>query len=49
MNPITLNDLGSFLANILNSYSPYLYFGITFMMAASILVLVRRLLVGVKQ
>jgi len=48
MNPVTLNDLGDFLSNILNANSDYLFLAFTLMIASAVLVLTRRLLVGVK-
>lgn len=49
MNPVSLNDLANFFANIMNAYDSYFYFAITFMFAANAMVLTRRLLVGYKQ
>lgn len=49
MNPITLNDLGNFLNNLINAYDQYVFYAFTLMVASSLLVLSRRLLVGAKQ
>lgn len=48
MNLVSLADLGSFLNNIFNAYEGYLYFAFTLMLATSVLISVRRILLGVK-
>ena len=49
MQPVSIEDLGNFMQNILNVFSPYLLWAFTFMMAMYALMGVRRLFVGVKQ
>lgn len=49
MNLVSLADLGNFLFTIFDAYESYLFFAFTLMMSASVLVAVRRLLIGVKQ
>lgn len=49
MNPVTLNDIALFIQNVINAYDHYVYLAFTLMAASSLLVLCRRLFVGVKQ
>lgn len=46
---VSLADLGSFMNNIFLAYDGYFFFAFTLMMAGSVLVMARRVLVGYKQ
>lgn len=46
MNPVSLEDLGNFLYLLANSYEGYIYMAFTLMLASSLLLLTRQLLVG---
>lgn len=49
LNPVTLDDLGNFLNNLIQAYDQYIFYAFCLMFASSLLVLTRRLMVGVKQ
>lgn len=49
MSPVSLTDLGNFLQNVLNAFDDYIFYSFVLMTSFSVLVGVRRLLVGVKQ
>lgn len=46
MGLVSLTDLGNFLFNVSSAYETYLYFAFTLMMAVSILMGIRRILIG---
>lgn len=46
MNPVTLEDLANFIYLIANAYEGYLFMAFTLMLASSVIMLVKKLLVG---
>lgn len=48
MNPVTLEDLGTFLYQMINAYEGYGFMAFCLMLASSVLVLTRRLLLGTR-
>lgn len=46
---VSLADLGLFINSIFLAYDSYFFFAFTLMMAGSLFVMARRIIVGVKQ
>lgn len=49
MYVVTLDEIGSFIQMLITHFQDYIFYAFTLMMASSVLVLTRRLIVGVKQ